>query len=172
MADPLHSAPLFHRYADGNSSIFIGTNEGYLSSIDADSGQENWAFIPEELLKNVPIYFENGSVFNHRTYGMDGDINSWSEDGRTYLIVGQRRGGNKYHVLDITSRYAPIYKYSIDGGTGDFARLGQTWSKPTVTSIKIGESEKRVLIFAGGYDDNQDNGQTSLPPSDMEVPSL
>lgn len=157
MADPLHSAPLFHRYSDGKSSIFIGTNEGYLMSIDADSGEENWAFIPQELLKNIPVYFEDGNVFNSRTYGMDGDINSWTEDGRTYLVVGQRRGGVQYHVIDVTSRYAPLYKYTIKGGEGDFARLGQTWSKPTITSIKIGDVTKRVLIFGGGYDDQQDN---------------
>ncbi|MBU2881173.1 hypothetical protein KO525_02670 [Psychrosphaera sp. B3R10] len=163
MSDPLHSEPLFHRYSDDKSAIFIGTNEGYLMSIDGDSGRENWAFIPEELIDNIPVYFQDGNVFNTRTYGMDGSINSWTEDGNTYIIVGQRRGGNRYHVLDITSRTSPRYKYSIEGGTGDYARLGQTWSKPTVSSIKIGEDTKKVLIFGGGYDPLQDSVNIRTP---------
>ena len=156
-ADPLHSEPLFFDYGDGNAAVFIGTNEGYLLSIDATSGKENWAFIPQELIKNIPAYFENGNVFNSRTYGMDGAINAWSEDGKKYLIVGQRRGGNKYHVLDITSRTSPVYKYSISGDSTSFARLGQSWSKPTVTAIDINGEEKKVLVLGGGYDTNQDN---------------
>lgn len=156
-ADPLHSEPLFYNYSDGKASVFIGTNEGYLLSIDADSGRENWAFMPSELIKNTPIYYQDGNVFNSRTYGMDGAINVWQQGERTYLIVGQRRGGNRYHVLDVTSRTAPVYKYSIEGGTGSYERLGQTWSKPTVTSLNIGGEEKKVLIIGGGYDDNQDD---------------
>ena len=156
MADPLHSEPLFYQYGD-KSSVYIGTNEGYLLSIDAETGQENWAFVPEDLIDNMFVYYENGSVFNTRKYGMDGAINAWTEDDRNYLVVGQRRGGSNYYVLDITDRTTPIFKYKIEGGTGDFSNLGQSWSKPTVTSIKDTDgTKKKVLIFGGGYDTNQD----------------
>jgi len=156
-ADPLHSEPLFFDYGEGNASVYIGTNEGYLLSINVKDGSENWAFMPQELLKNLPIYYQDGNVFNSRTYGMDGAINAWTENGRKYIIVGQRRGGNKYHVLDVTSRTAPVYKYAIEGGTGAYARLGQSWSKPTVTSIDVNGETKKVLVFGGGYDTNQDD---------------
>lgn len=156
MADPLHSEPLFYQYGD-ESSVYIGTNEGYLLSIDAATGEENWAFVPEDLLDNMFVYYENGNVFNSRKYGMDGAINAWTEDGRNYLIVGQRRGGQNYYVLDITDRLNPVFKYKIEGGVGNFSNLGQSWSKPTVTSIDINGTKKRVLIFGGGYDTNQDS---------------
>ncbi|QTH64738.1 hypothetical protein J1N51_04545 [Psychrosphaera ytuae] len=156
MADPLHSEPLFYQYGD-KSSVYIGTNEGYLLSIDADTGEENWAFIPEDLLDNIHVYYENNNVFNSRTYGMDGAINAWSEDDRNYIVVGQRRGGSNYYVLDVTNRLNPIFKYSIKGGIGDFANLGQSWSKPTVTEIDINGTKSKVLIFGGGYDTNQDS---------------
>lgn len=166
-SDPLHSEPLFYDYGDGNQAVFIGTNEGYLMSIDAATGRENWSFIPSDLLTNIPTYFEDGNVFNNRTYGMDGAINVWSQDEKTYLIVGQRRGGDSYHVLDITSRLNPIYKYSISGDAdGSFARLGQSWSKPTVTKINLNGEEKRVLVIGGGYDESQDEAEVRTPDSD------
>ena len=156
MADPLHSEPLFFQYSD-KASVFIGTNEGYLLSIDAETGQENWAFIPEDLLPNLHKYYENNNVFNSKTYGMDGAINAWTEDGRSYIIVGQRRGGRNYYVLDVTNRTQPEFKYMIEGGEGDFDELAQSWSKPTITKIEIGGVIKRVLVFGGGYDTNQDS---------------
>jgi type IV pilus assembly protein PilY1 len=160
MADPLHSEPLFYSYGDSSASVYIGTNEGYLLSIDASSGDENWAFMPKDLIKNVPVYYENPSVFNNRTYGMDGAINAWTEDGKKYLIVGQRRGGDSYYVLDITSRNSPVFKYEISAEANSaFANLGQTWSKPTITTIDINGDESKVLIFGGGYDSNQDTAE-------------
>ncbi|MUH71510.1 PilC/PilY family type IV pilus protein [Psychrosphaera haliotis] len=156
MADPLHSEPLFFQY-ENESSVFIGTNEGYLLSIDADSGEENWAFIPEDLLPNLYNYYEDDNVFNSRTYGMDGAINAWTEDGKNYIIVGQRRGGRNYYVLDVTSRTQPVFKYMIEGGEGDYEDLGQSWSKPTITKIKVNGTEKRVFVIGGGYDTNQDS---------------
>ncbi|MDA8622315.1 PilC/PilY family type IV pilus protein, partial [Psychrosphaera sp.] len=156
MADPLHSEPLFFQYSD-RSSVFIGTNEGYVLSIDAETGVENWAFIPEDLLPNLHNYYENDSVFNTRTYGMDGAINAWTEDGKSYIIVGQRRGGRNYYVLDVTSPTQPIFKYMIEGGTGDYRDLGQSWSKPTITKIKENGTERRVFVIGGGYDTNQDS---------------
>ena len=156
MADPLHSEPLFFQY-ENKSSVFIGTNEGYLLSIDADSGEENWAFIPEDLLPNLYNYYEDDNVFNSRTYGMDGAINAWTEDGKSYIIVGQRRGGRNYYVLDVTSRTQPVFKYMIEGGEGDYEDLGQSWSKPTITKIKVNGTEKRVFVIGGGYDTNQDS---------------
>jgi len=74
-----------------------------------------------------------------------------------YLYVGMRRGGKNYYSFDITSKTSPSLKFRIEGGMGDFAKLGQTWSKPTVTKIRLGSTEKTVLIFGGGYDEDQDS---------------
>ena len=37
------------------------------------------------------------------------------------------------------------------------SNLGQTWSTPVPTQVKIGADTKRVVIVAGGYDPSQDN---------------
>ena len=40
-----------------------------------------------------------------------------------------RRGGNSYYALDVSDRTKPKLAWSIEGGSGDFAQLGQSWSR-------------------------------------------
>jgi len=65
--------------------------------------------------------------------------------------------GKNYYALDVSDRDDPKFKWQITGGGGDFAELGQTWSKPIVGKIYHGSELKDVLVFAGGYDPAQDN---------------
>ena len=173
MGDPLHSIPTVLNYggtaANPESVVFIGTNEGYLHAIDSTDGSELYSFIPPELLDNLGAFYENERT-TQRTYGLDGDITLWIDDvnndgildpstEHAYLYVGMRRGGNNYYALDVTDKNDPKYLWSIKGGaTGDsdFTELGQSWSKPTKTKIKIGGKVTDALVFAGGYDPMQD----------------
>jgi len=61
----------------------------------------------------------------------------------------------------------PKVKCSVDGilGTGDFARLGQSWSTPYLAKIRTSDSQnpfRDVVIFSGGYDINQDEEDLSV----------
>lgn len=172
---PLHSPPALVTYggteADPDLTLFVATNDGFLHALDASDGdgEEQFAFIPQELLPNLPTL---ASTTGSHPYGLDGDITTWvkesNDDDNTievddgdhvYVYVGMRRGGNNYYALDVTTRTAPTLKWVIKGGAGGttgFEELGQSWSKPTLTSIKYGASTKKVLIFAGGYDTAQD----------------
>ena len=69
-----------------------------------------------------------------------------------------RRGGRSYYALDVSEKDNPKYLWSIKGGSGssDFAELGQTWSKPTKSKMRIANTVKDVIIFGGGYDPAQD----------------
>src|SRR5690606_17704298 len=71
-----------------------------------------------------------------------------------------RRGGREVYALDVTDPDKPKYLWSISGGSGVFAELGQTWSAPKHTQVNVGGTAKDVLIFGGGYDTTQD-GQAS-----------
>jgi len=173
MGDPLHSSPVIIEYAN-KSVLFVGTNEGFLHGIDTSDGTEEFAFIPKALLGNLPQYFEN-PVDKNRPYGLDGPITAWIEDAngnnkvdgneKAYLVVGMRRGGRDYYALDITDSDAPKLAWVIEGGTGDFAELGQSWSRPIKSRVRVGTTEKEVLIFAAGYDEGND-GKTVRDNSD------
>jgi type IV pilus assembly protein PilY1 len=50
----------------------------------------------------------------------------------------------------------PKLKFTINGGEGEFENLGQSWSRPILTKIKITDDVKDVMIIGGGYDEDQD----------------
>ena len=180
LADPLHSKPALVTYGGTESNpdvtLFVATNGGFLHAIDASTngeataGEEQFAFIPQELLPNLAALADNAGA---HPYGLDGDVTAWvkeSDDAdhtietgdgdHVYVYVGMRRGGSNYYALDVTNRDVPRLKWVIKGGVGGttgFSELGQTWSRPEVTTIKSGSSTKTVLIFGGGYDTDQDN---------------
>ncbi len=156
--DPIHSRPLSVDYGSNSAVIYMATNEGFLHAIDSEDGHEVFSFIPQELLPNLDKFYRNDAADDH-PYGLDGHLTSWKNtaSNKTYLFIGMRRGGNKYYALDITNKNQPKLKWVIDADTNpDFSQLGQTWSKPTMAKIKVGGNKRNVLVFAGGYDTNQD----------------
>ena len=114
----------------------------------------------------------------------DGIIDPTAGD-RVYMFIGMRRGGRNIYAFDVTptstlttqsATFTPKLMWVIKGGTGNFAQLGQTWSQPKITRVAYscptpvagsvcddGNSNtddghsRVVLMFAGGYDTNQDN---------------
>jgi type IV pilus assembly protein PilY1 len=164
LGDPLHSKPVLVNYGGTNDApdltLFVATNAGFLHALDANTGEEQFAFIPKELLPHLPTLTQGTGG---HIYGLDGDVTAWVKDvnhngiiddtdDHVYVYVGMRRGGSNYYALDVTDRDAPVLKWVIKGGTGTFSKLGQTWSRPEVTTIKYGDSTRTVLIFGGGYD--------------------
>lgn len=171
IGDPLHSQPVLITYGGSESNpditLFFGTNEGALHAINTATGAELFAFYPQELLRNLDSLRRNVSNQNH-IYGLDGSITPWVKDGNVintidgddhvFLYIGMRRGDKNYYALDVTNRDTPKLKWVIKGGEGDFTELGQTWSKPVLTTIEYKGNPTTVLIFGGGYDDvNQDS---------------
>lgn len=165
LGDIIHSTPVSVNYMDGSSSVFVGTNEGFLHAFDMASGNELFAYIPEELVPNLSSFYSSVGAYL-RPFGLDGDIsvlhkdinNNSVVDGseQAILYVGMRRGGRNYYAIDVTSRNNPRLLWKIEGGSSPFARLGQTWSKPIPTKIMYQGTERDVVIFGGGYDINQD----------------
>lgn len=174
IADPLHSEPKLIVYggteASPDTTIYFGDNQGYLHAIDGETGESYFAFMPEEMLNKQKTLMENKETESGRIYGMDGSVVSWvknpsggikAADGdHVYLYTGMRRGGRSYYALDATDRDAPKALWKINGGSGDFSELGQTWSTPVKTKLNIGGTETDVLFFAGGYDEDQDDVAT------------
>lgn len=174
--------------ANPDTTIFFGDNQGFLHAINGKSGsgsgygnsegEEYFSFIPEDLLQNQKTLFDNSQASPH-PYGMDGAITAWgynsnpTQDGNSpdltdpgdfvYVYSGMRRGGNNYYAIDATKRTAPKMLWQIKGGSSGmtgFEELGQTWSRPLLTKVKVNNTTKDALIFAGGYDTNQDSATT------------
>lgn len=170
--DVLHSEPVVVTYGGTASApditAFVGDNEGYLHAVNATTGTEYFAFMPPELLPNLPILYNDVPGITH-PYGLDGDVTAWANDLNddgviynssgtlesgegVYIYFGMRRGGRNYYALDVTDRSNPKLMWEINGGSGSFTELGQTWSQPVKAKIKLNGVITDVLIFGGGYD--------------------
>lgn len=183
MGDPLHSKPLALNFGTSSTPdvrIILGTNQGLLHMFkDSDKGSddftsgtvsESWAYIPPELMKNIPALRQNIATGEHSIYGMDSSPVAYTklststghvgELETAWIFAGMRRGGSSYYALDVSAPDAPKFMWQIKA-EGDFSELGQTWSEPIVTTVPAeGGGSKPVLIFGGGYDETTSKGNS------------
>ncbi|MFT5450093.1 MAG: type IV pilus assembly protein PilY1 [Gammaproteobacteria bacterium] len=189
--DPLHGNPLALTYggteADPIIKLLVGTNDGGIRLTNSNTGEEEWVFMPPSVLPIQKDLRANAST--GKVYGIDGSATPWIQDRgdigtiepllgdfvRTF--VGQRRGGNHYWALDVspTTVYAndehavltnikPHLMWRITGGSTEFPMLADTWSKPFLANMLLGNvtvaqaDRAAVLIFAGGYDESSQDG--------------
>ena len=167
MGDMLHSEPVIVTYKNGDKDgvgkeqyIFAATNEGYIHAFDTETGEEKFAFMPKQLLKNIEHQFVgDGNGNGEHIYGIDGPLTYVKDGSNVYLYFGLRRGGRAYYALDVSDVTKPKLMWKIDGANGgDFARLGQAWSQAYLANVKVGREKKTALIFSGGNDTKFDYG--------------
>jgi type IV pilus assembly protein PilY1 len=182
LGDIIHSEPEIIEYHDPQNGLLrrliaVGANDGMLhvfvdydTLTDLPEGSELFAFVPPDLIDDIQ-YFENPGHF----YTMDGSANLWQgsvvdenendqwdtdEYRKKILVFGERRGGRSYWALDVTDPVPGNWSvaWRIRGGDDSFEALGQTWNKPQFARIRTSSTTfKDVCIFAGGYDDMEDN---------------
>lgn len=175
MGDMINSQPQIIEYESGNQLIF-GTNEGYVHALDTETGVEQWAFMPETLLKQIDNFYRNEEIGKH-LYGIDGEFTIWKRDtnkdgiaDKTYAFFGLRRGGRAYYALDLSTKNNPRLMWRINANTPGFSSLGETWSKPALAKMRFSTGEdgiKHVLVFGGGYDDRKDIEKPSSREADQ-----
>lgn len=188
---PLHSRPLPLNYGARSSGytqsnpdirIFMGAEDGFMhafrntTSTAAESGQEDWAFMPRLVMNKMTSLKDNSPLVDHPytvdgapaayvidaagdgTIGKDGNGNADARD-KAYLYFGLRRGGNAVYALNVTNPDVPTFMFKIEK-SGNFAELGQTFSTPRVGHVKFGATPTPVIIFGGGYDPDKDSGSS------------
>lgn len=199
--DPLHSSPQVISYSSTDTKLFLGTNDGLIRMINAETGDEEWAFLPNELLYKQPALMENNPnnpaeplAPPPRIYGIDGTPKFWINDagnegefdGNDFvrMYIGMRRGGRNIYALDVTNS-PPKLLWVIRGGENEgkdnFSQLGQTWSDPLPALVDPTYCDLEakticpVLLFGGGYhcsQDEKEGGNTKFTPTgELEEPS-
>lgn len=174
---------------DGFFHAIDGRKEGAATdAADADPpGSELWSFLPREhhalqtRLRNgepllqLPENGVDGSLLTPtggelpRSYGMDGPIGSYTRYNtagvlqEALIYPTMRRGGRTVYALDVTSKTAPRFKWRISGGSGDFAKLAQTWSMPRTIPLNTAATPDLLTVMGGGYDpEEDDNGSGDI----------
>lgn len=183
--DALHSEPLVLRYDDTKTVIYFGANDGMLHTVDDNTGEEMWGFIPPDQLHRLRLlvegagheYFVDSSP---RVYkkdaNNDGDYKKIDGD-KIILICGERKGGNSYFALDVSDPDNPEFLWRVSGGdpagavgipapTNVIGELGETWSEPVFGRVKSASyefgGEFDVFFVGGGYSADNSKGNTVL----------
>jgi type IV pilus assembly protein PilY1 len=186
--DVLHSSPQVITYGgvDTNSDgvidtfydrLVVGTNDGGVRFINADTGKQEWEFIPEAKMAQQRQLYDNPE--GDHLYGLDVtptlDVNDVNGDGYidpsagdyVHVIVAMRRGGNYIYALDVTpgsqltnnsTAITPSFLWRINSSTTGYSRMADTWSQPRLATIQTTTGFNKIMIFGGGYDSNLDNG--------------
>lgn len=186
---PLHSKLQVINYAGGQRIVYAITNQGFLHAFDVTrpgrngtndlaGGEELYAFMPKELLRNLEPMRTGVSTDSH-IYGLDGNITRWHDDlnndgvvnngEQVLLIFGMRRGGSQYYAMDVTKPEEPVLKWQITGGQGQFRDLAQTWSRASLIRVNRATGDERVLLFGGGYDPALDDRDKRRPSKGNSV---
>ena len=152
MGDILHSQPTIAHYSD-DTYIFAGSNDGMLHCFKDSDGEEMWGFIPPGQLQRLQLLLNND-----HDYFVDGAPVMYEISGQKILFFGERRGGNHYYALDISTVTEPKYLYDITHTIVGSEELGQSWSRPEISEIMTSaDTSETILLMGGGYDNNQDN---------------
>lgn len=156
-----------------DNTLYFSTMEGTLHGVSAKTGVEYFAFIPGEKLAVLPKLYANPNQ-DLPEFGMDltwsvvrKDSNGDGTPEKIYIYGGMRMGGRNYYALDVTDRASPKLLFALKGGTGSFAKMGQTWSQPVVASMRVSGTVKTVLVFGGGYDPQHETENTVFSSDTM-----
>lgn len=182
MGGVVHSTPQMLTYSadlknDGSlsdqrdESLLFGSFEGALHVINADTGVEQMAFIPREILEKQPRALKPGTTGSLQAtsqvaptptaFGVDAPWAAYAEYASTgdkikatsmYAYGGLRLGGNSFYGLDLIDRTAPKLMFTLTPTRTGFSRLGQAWGKPVITRVRFEDKIRTVVIVSGGYD--------------------
>lgn len=197
MGASIHSFPVQMTYkgtldADGNlkstrdQSVLYGSMEGALRIVNSLTGAEQMVFVPAEILQDSTLskaLRKGESDANGVTQGINGAWVADSDykvtggsDTETSVVAnkmnvygGMRMGGKSYYGLDVLNPTSPKLLFRILGGTGDYTRMGQTWSKPVLANIRYNNQITRVMIVGGGYDMCYENPRFRLNASNANT---
>ena len=135
--DPLTGAILANTTAESNNRkdyIVAGTMQGLLHMVDQKTGEEAFAFLPNEILQDTNRRDALLDVSNTQNttinpyYGVDAPWASWVEyklgtgdkfvASTANIYGGMRMGGSSYYGLDVKDPTSPKFLFQIDPVSG------------------------------------------------------
>nr|WP_261985376.1 PilC/PilY family type IV pilus protein [Pseudomonas mendocina] len=140
------------------SRVYVGGNDGMLHAFNADTGVEEFAFIPTAVFPKLNKL--TGTNYSHEFY-VDGpptvaDVFNGSE-WRTILVGTLKAGGKSIFALDITEPGKEELLWEFDDSRlGESnVKMGYSFAQPTIARLHTG---KWAVVIGNGY---ESEGHTS-----------
>ncbi len=167
------------RNANRDAMIYVGANDGMLHGFDAETGEEQLAFVPNTLAGD--LYHLADPDYDHRYY-VDGAVTSrdvctnasgtGSCSWKTLLVGALRGGGKGVYALDVTdpnnfseSKANEIFKWEFNSEHDTHGDdMGFSFGDPVIAKMW---NDRWAVIVANGY--NSANGKAMLFILDAET---
>jgi type IV pilus assembly protein PilY1 len=145
---------------DRQEMIYVGANDGMLHAINAATGSEVFAFIPNAVFNNLekitaPLYNQN-HLFYVNGSPTSGDVQFSNASWHTLVVGGQNAGGSSIYALDVTDPASINNEASLASSVlWEFTDidLGLTYSQPQIGIIKSASTTQLsfAVFFGNGY---------------------
>lgn len=158
-------------WKDRPPMMYVGSNDGMVHCFDVRTGEEQWAYIPYNLLPKLKNQWAVDPATGERYYAHDTYIDGSpvvhdvyidaDRDGAkewiTMLLCGQGPGKgstvggglNYYFALDVTDPADPRPLWEFTD-----TYLGETWSTPLIGKIKKNGLDTWAAFMGSGYSNN------------------
>ncbi|HEU4709659.1 MAG TPA: PilC/PilY family type IV pilus protein, partial [Methylophilaceae bacterium] len=140
--------------------LYIAANDGMLHALNASTGAETWAYVPNIVMKDMYKLADKNYGAKHQ-YFVDGSPQVMDiQDGSTWktiLVGGLNGGGRGYYALDITNPASPsvLWEFCYDSTYCNVSDedLGYTYGNPIIAKLPSGSSNagKWVVMVTSGY---------------------
>ncbi len=145
--------------------VYIGGNDGMLHGFRASDGVEQFAYVPNIVMSNLPLLASQ--TYSHKFY-VDGSPeiadamvgSTW----KTILVGGLRAGGRGIYALDVTTP-TPITESSASTVViGEFdsatdSDIGYVYGQPQIVQLNNG---KWAALVGNGYNSLSGSGKATL----------
>jgi type IV pilus assembly protein PilY1 len=166
LGDFINSEPYHYSNASlGVDWVIAGANDGMLHVFDGNTGQEIFAYIPQEVFDNISLLSKETYSDNHKFF-VDGYITVQDLGGKVVLVGGLGKGGKGFFALDLTA--AQTYEADIEANADKIVlweytpdafssipsianNLGYSFSRPQIVKSNDA-SASWVLVFGNGYE--------------------
>ena len=144
--------------------LYVGGNDGMLHGFNAQTGVEEFAFIPSAVFPKLNKL--TGANYSHEFYVDGSPVVADVFDGdewRTILVGTLKAGGKSIFALDITEpgKEELLWEFD-DSNLPDDAevKMGYSFSQPTIARLHTGTW---TVVFGNGYESaNNTNGKAAL----------
>lgn len=154
---------------DRSDYVLFGTTQGLLHVVDASTGKEKFAFVPNEMLqmqkKAFLKYDSTSGGTNKLFYGVDAPWANYAEyvptssgaltvgsglnhtSGKQIAYGGLRMGGRSYYALDLKNMNSPSMLFHIDPNTQRIYSQDSTVNSTTYSELAyMGQSWSKPSV--------------------------
>lgn len=173
LGDIVGSSPA---YVDDTNTIYVGANDGMLHAFDADTLNEQFAFIPDGINWDA-LGSLSRPDYVHR-YFVDGPVvvsTRSQTPGENILVATLGKGGKGLFALDVSQpdvfseSQVKWQAYATGGGSLD--NMGFIQSAPVLAKVRSATGESRMaVVVANGI--NSTNERAVLLVYDLESGAL